>query len=273
MTQGRVRIGAVRYLNSKPLVYRLEEFAPDAEIVYDVPSRLADGLRSGRLEVGLIPSIEYFRGEGYTIVPGLAVASDGPVDSVKLFSRKPLSDIESLALDEGSRTSQALVQILLGECYDVRPRVEPFGLDRAAWDTSADAVLLIGDRTMKAASPEFPVVLDLGAEWKRWTGLPFVYAFWAVREGVDLAGVERALKKAKEAGCREAVRIAAEEGPRLGLAVEQCEVYLRERIRFDLGPREFEGLERFYALAVENGFAPEGVPIVFYGRANLAKSR
>ena len=268
----RVRIGAVRYLNSKPLVHRLDEFAPQAEIVYDVPSRLADRLAAGELDVGLIPSIEFFRGRGYTIVPGLAVVSDGPVDSVKLFCRKPLTDVRSLALDEGSRTSQALARILLSECYGVRPSIEPLGLDCDETDTRADAVLLIGDRAMKAETADFPFVVDLGHEWSRWTGLPFVYAFWAVRSGVDLGGVDRALKRAKEAGCREVASIAADEGPRLGLATDLCERYLRERIRFDLGRRELQGLERFYLLAAESGLAPEGVPIAFYRRANLAKS-
>src|SRR5262245_47997864 len=110
---GRIRIGAVEYLNSKPLICDLEELAPEAELLLDLPSRLADRLAAGHLDVGLIPVIEYFRGRDYTILPNIAIASRGPVLSVTIFSRKPWAEIKSLALDVGSRTSAALTQVLL----------------------------------------------------------------------------------------------------------------------------------------------------------------
>src|SRR5438105_6929375 len=103
-----IRIGAVNYLNTKPLIHDLEELAPEAELILEVPSRLADDLAAGRLDVALIPVIEYFRGDGYRIVPNIAIASDGPVLSVTLFSRVPWSAVRRVALDEGSRTSAAL---------------------------------------------------------------------------------------------------------------------------------------------------------------------
>src|SRR2546422_6013456 len=112
MTQP-IRIGAVEYLNTKPLICDLELLAPEAELVLEVPSRLADNLAAGRLDVALIPVIEYFRAGCYTIVPGIAIASRGPVLSVTLFSRKPWPEIRTVALDEGSRTSAALCQVLL----------------------------------------------------------------------------------------------------------------------------------------------------------------
>src|SRR5262245_53693445 len=112
MPQRKLRVGAVNYLNTKPLVYRLERFAPQAEIVLDLPSRLADDLAAGRLDVALIPSIEYFQSPGYSIVSDACIACRGPVLSVKLFSRVPPAEIRSLALDEGSRTSATLVRIL-----------------------------------------------------------------------------------------------------------------------------------------------------------------
>ena len=108
-----LRIGAVNYLNTKPLICDLPELAPEAELVLDVPSRLADQLAAGALDVALIPVIEYFRGGPYTIVPNIAIASRGPVLSVTLFSRVPWASIRRVALDEGSRTSAALTQILL----------------------------------------------------------------------------------------------------------------------------------------------------------------
>src|SRR5215813_7735918 len=124
MATRRVKIGAVTYLNTKPLVYRLSEFLPSAEIVFDLPSRLADDLAAGRLDVALIPSIEYFQNPNYNIVSNACIACRGPVLSVKLFSRKPAAQIRSLALDEGSRTSVALVRILLREQFGLEPRFE-----------------------------------------------------------------------------------------------------------------------------------------------------
>src|SRR5262249_37558217 len=159
-----IRIGAVNYLNTKPLIFELESLAPEAELVLDVPSRLADLLAEGNLDVALIPVIEYFRAGSYTIVPDIAIASRGPVLSVTLFSRVPWTEIRRVALDEGSRTSAALCQILLRKRYGVRPVVEPLPLDRAAEEVSADAVLLIGDRAMRACLPGFVHAFDLGQE-------------------------------------------------------------------------------------------------------------
>src|SRR5213593_2145568 len=150
MKDSAIRIGAVNYLNSKPLVEGLEELAPEAELVLEVPSRLADSLAEGRIDVGLIPVIEYFRAGTYSIVPNIAVASHGPVLSVTLFSRVPWKDIRWLALDEGSRTSAALAQILLRRRYGVEAEILPLPLNHQAEDVNADAVLLIGDRAMRA---------------------------------------------------------------------------------------------------------------------------
>ncbi len=109
----RLRIGVVTYLNARPLTACLAQLAPNAELVVDLPSRLADGLAAGRLDVALIPSVEYFRHPGYVVVSDACVACDGPVRSVKLYGRVPVSRIRTVALDEGSRTSAALAQILL----------------------------------------------------------------------------------------------------------------------------------------------------------------
>src|SRR6266849_3046254 len=117
MKESAIRIGAVNYLNTKPLIEGLEELAPEADLVLEVPSRLADSLAEGRLDVALIPVIEYFRAGTYSIVPNIAIASRGPVLSVTLFSRVPWEKIRRVALDEGSRTSAALCQILLRKKY------------------------------------------------------------------------------------------------------------------------------------------------------------
>src|SRR5262249_24993231 len=160
----------------------------------DLPSRLADQLAAGMLDVALIPVIEYFRGGHYTIVPDVAIATHGPVLSVTLFSRVPWAQIRRVALDEGSRTSAALAPVLLRHRYRVQPEVAPLPIDADAEAVDADAVLLIGDRAMRACLPGFRFAYDLGQEWLDWTGLPFVYAVWAVRPGADLRGVDDALR-------------------------------------------------------------------------------
>src|SRR5688572_10653594 len=157
-----IRIGAVNYLNTKPLIHDLESLAPQAELVLDYPSRLADQLTRGDLDVALIPVIEYFRAGTYRLVPNIAIASHGPVLSVTLFSRSPWPEIRRVALDEGSRTSAALTQVLLRKKYGVAPALCPLPLDRPAEEADADAVLLIGDRAMHACLPGFRFAFDLG---------------------------------------------------------------------------------------------------------------
>jgi chorismate dehydratase len=263
-----IRIGAVNYLNTKPLIHDLTALAPQAELVLEVPSRLADLLSQGRLDVGLIPAIEYFRAGTYSIVPGLCIGSRGPVLSVTLFSRVPWKDIRRVALDVGSRTSAALTQIILRKRYGIAPQIVPLPMDQQAEQSDADAVLLIGDRAMRACLPGFEFAFDLGREWHDWTGLPFVYAFWAVREGVELGAVEGARHESLRRGRRDVGKIAQEEAPRLGLDAGFCRRYLDTIIQFDMGPRELEGLSRYYELACEAGLAAAGEAIRLYeGRA------
>ena len=192
-----LRVGAVNYLNTKPLIEGLTDFAPDIELSLDLPSRLADQLAGGELEVGLIPVIEYLRGDGYSVVPNCSIASRGPVLSVTVFSRVPWDEIRSVSLDEGSRTSAALTKVLLN-----RPNIlyRQLPIDVPADDVSTDAVLLIGDRAMKACLPGFGHSYDLGEEWYRLTGHPMVFAVWAVRHGVELGETVHAFAKAKRLG-------------------------------------------------------------------------
>ena len=267
------RVGAVNYLNTKPLICDLERLAPRAELSLEVPSRLADLLAEGRLDVALIPVIEYFRAGCYSVVPNIAIASRGPVLSVTLFSRVSWTGIRRVALDAGSRTSAALTQILLRKRYGVSAEVVSLPLEREAEDVDADAVLLIGDRAMRACLPGFQHAFDLGQEWFDWTGLPFVYAVWAVREGVDLNGVDEALRQAKQRGLERVGPIAHAEAPRLGLDAGFCRRYLSNILHFDLGPREQAGLHHYYMLACELGLARRGVNLEYYHRAHLAESR
>jgi chorismate dehydratase len=268
-----IRVGAVNYLNTKPLIERLPDFAPSIDLSLALPSRLADQLAIGDIDVGLIPVVEYFRGDNYSFVPNIAIGSRGPVLSVTLFSRVPWQQIESVSLDEGSRTSAALTQVLLKKRYGLNPRLEQLPIDAPADDLTTDAVLLIGDRAMRACLPGFAHAFDLGQEWHDWVGLPFVYAVWAVRAGADLGGVAEALHEAKRRGCRQIGTIAHREAPQLGLDAGFCRRYLQNIIRFDLGPREQAGLHHYYMLACELGLARRGVSLEYYRPADLVESR
>jgi chorismate dehydratase len=268
-----IRVGAVNYLNSKPLIERLTAFAPSIELSLALPSRLADQLAAGQIDVGLIPVVEFFRGRNYTFVPNVAIASRGPVLSVTLFSRVPWPQIRSVALDEGSRTSAALTQILLRKRYGLHPRLEPLPIDAPAEEMTTDAVLLIGDRAMRACLPGHRFAYDLGQEWTDWTGLPFVYAVWAVRGGIELGEVESAFHRAKEYGVAHAGVIAQREAAALGLDPGYCRRYLETLIRYDLGPPELAGLNRYRELAAELGLIPKGTRDVRDHRPDLVESR
>ncbi len=268
-----IRVGAVNYLNTKPLIEGFEKFAPQAELILDLPSRIADQLHRKELDVALIPVVEFFRGRHYSLIPNIAIASHGPVLSVTLFSRKPWSQISSVALDIGSRTSAALTQILLRKRYYRQLSLEPLPMTADPENSTADAVLLIGDRAMRACLPGFDFAYDLGDEWTRWTELPFVYAVWAVREGVDLQGVDEALIASKALGQSRAGWIAQREADDLGLDPGYCRRYLTNIIHYDLGPRELAGLQHYYELACELGLAPEGVRIEHYHTSHTVQGR
>jgi chorismate dehydratase len=248
-------VGAVSYLNSRPLIFNLRQHLPDAEIVVDFPSRLADGLAAGRFDVALIPSIEYLRQPGLRIASDAVVACDGPVRSVKLFGRVPVERVETLALDEGSRTSAALAQILLRERFGLKPRLRSLPLNSAPGNCPADALVVIGDRGMFAPEEELAFAWDLGEEWSRWTGLPFVFALWAARQHIEAERIDCALAAARDEGLTRLAEIARLAAPDVGLPEEECLGYLRDNLEFHLGPRQREGLERFHELARRHGLA------------------
>ena len=252
-TMGTIRVGAVNYLNAKPLIEGLTRFAPNIDLTLDLPSRLADRLAAGALDVGLIPVAEYFRGVNYSCLPNIAITSRGPVLSVTLFSKRPWAEIRSVALDEGSRSSAALTRILLSRRHGVHPRFQQLPIDAPADGTDADAVLLIGDRAMHACLPGYRHAYDLGQEWTEWTGLPMVYAVWAVRPGVHLGDTEHAFHLAKDYGVTHAAEIAEREAPLLDLDPGFCRRYLDTLIRYDLGPSERAGMDRFRELVRELG--------------------
>lgn len=252
-----VRIGAVSYLNSKPLIEGLEELAPEAELILDYPSHLADDLADGKLDLALVPSIECLIHPEYRIVSDACVATRGPVLSVKLFSRVPIAEIKNLALDEGSRTSAALVRIMLSDRFGVEPTLEPLPLEDSTENSIADAILLIGDRAIHPPKEHFEVIWDLGEEWTEWTGLPFVFALWVAREDTNLNNVEQSLYEARDQGLLNLEQIARREAPKLGITVQTACDYLLNNLYFRIGPAEQSGLKLFIQLATKLDLVPE----------------
>lgn len=261
--KSRVRVGAVSYLNTKPLIYPLLNnyqnlTNEEIDLFLDYPSRLADDLKSGNLDVALIPIIEYFRNPGYRIVPHISISSRGSVRSIQLYTHVPIASIRSVAFDTSSRTSRALVQIWLAEKYHLHPEFTscPPSIDPQSVD--ADAVLLIGDAAMELNCPA-DTALDLGAVWQEFVGLPFVYACWVAREDVNLRNVPQILQCAKQLGINQIPAIAQSESQTLGLLEHTCQDYLTNHIFYDLGDAEIAGMMKFYELAVKYELAAPGI--------------
>jgi chorismate dehydratase len=233
-------------------------------LIFDVPSRLADALTAGELDVAMIPSIEYFRHPGYTIISDACIACRGPVRSVKLFSRVPVERIRTLALDEGSRTSAALVRIMLKEEFDLDPVVSSLPIGASPATSPADAVLVIGDRGIASDQGRFDYIWDLGERWMQLTGLPFVFAMWIARPGVDLREFDAQLSRARDEGIERIPEIARLEAADGWISVQDCLIYLRDNLHFYFGRLERQGLELFYQRAERHGLVPSGVKIEHY---------
>jgi chorismate dehydratase len=259
----RVRLGAVDYLNARPLVYGLELRTDLFSLRFDPPSRCAALLHEGSIDVGMIPTIEYLRGASYRIVPGMAITSDGPVASVAVYSRVPIGDVRTVAADTSSRTSAGLLQVLCYERFGIDPVFTPMAPNPAAMLSACDAALIIGDPALfldhEAAGLR---KVDLGAEWTALTGLPFVWAFWAGRpEALSRDGVT-ALKQACDRGVAASDELAAAYCGSERAA--RAQAYLRENIQYRLGEREEAGLRAYFELAVKHDVAPATRAPLYY---------
>jgi chorismate dehydratase len=261
-----VRLGAVGYLNARPLVYGLDG-SSQFDLRFDVPSKCAELLHEGAIDLGLIPSIEYnhpITRTEYAIVPDLAIASNGPVASVAVYSRRPIEDVRSIALDVSSRTSVALVRVLCKRVFKIAPRLEHRGPDLDDMLAECDAALIIGDNALMRDRSDTIEKIDLGEVWLRTTGLPFVYAFWAGRHGCLSPRDVEVLQKARDRGLQHIDEIAqhyfADSPDRHTMGAR----YLRDNIKYSLGAQERAGLELFYQYAVEAGVINRAEPLRFF---------
>lgn len=262
---GRIRLGAVEYLNARPLVYGLETASRFA-LRFDVPARCADLLHGNEIDLGLIPSIEYLRGPAdYRIVPSVCVGSNGPVASVALYTRREPRDLRSIALDTTSRTSVALTRVIARMAFGISPSLVPMAPDLTSMLAHADGALIIGDKALFLDHEAAGVTkIDLGATWTSATGLPFVYAFWAGRPGVASVDDVRRLEQACHDGQTHRAEVARgyypDDVPRQAVA----EQYLRDNIRHSLDASAIEGLQTFYRYAAENGLVEFDGALRFY---------
>jgi chorismate dehydratase len=253
-----LRISVVDFLNARPLTWGLlHDPPPGVSVTRDLPSACAAKLASGEADVGLIPSIEYQRIPNLKAVPGLGIAASSEVRSVLLVSDVSREKIASVALDPASRTSAALTRILLKRAYGISPRFSES-------DPNADARLIIGDPALKTRLNGH-VVLDLAAEWRAFSGHPFVFAFWAAREEAATPELSAMLHRSYEAGKAGFAAMVAEESAASGLSVPVVEDYLRHALHFELDRGDLEGLELFYRLAAEEGLIGPARPLAFLG--------
>jgi chorismate dehydratase len=264
----RLRVAAVSYLNARPLIHTLGQSDRLAIDLFP-PSECSSRLLNGEADIALIPSIEYSRireTRHLQIIPNIAIVSKGAVQSVELFFNKGISTISRVAVDHSSRTSVALLRIILGEKFDVQPEFVVMKPDLDSMLAETDAALIIGDPALELAD-RMDNRLDLGEEWEDLTdGLPFVYAFWAVLAGKASAHVVEDFVRSKSDGIEAISHIADDYARREGsLASERYEDYLRKNISFDLGHAEKEGLREFYTYAFYYGLTREVPDLHFVG--------
>src|SRR5262245_51109156 len=263
--QEPVRLGAVGYLNARPLTWALDRASGRWRVRYDLPAVCARLLYDNEVDLGLVPSIEYLRSDDYRFVPGVGIGSRGPVASVALFTRVSVERIRHIALDTSSRTSVTLIRVLSHHRYRIAPEFVPHGPDLAAMVRDYDAGLLIGDPALEADAAALGVTkIDLGEEWTDMTGLPFVYAAWTGRTGAIDAEHVRLLQQAQAEGVASYSAIAAEYGNNHAGATNRALAYLRDNMRYGLGADEEKGLQLFLDYAADLGLAAKRRKLEFF---------
>ncbi|MBI5167802.1 MAG: menaquinone biosynthesis protein [candidate division NC10 bacterium] len=260
------RLGRVCYINCEPVYYGIEKGVVPAycQILDGTPAELNEMLKRGELDLSVVSSIEYARHhQDYLLLPELAIAANGPVGSVLFFSRVPINRLQGqkVLLTKSSLTSIYLIKILLGKAHNVSPiylhdEVVP---ERLAQE-DIQGVLLIGDEALRTrARGRFPYVLDLGADWKELTGLPFIFALWAVREEYyrknkrAVKALHQSLLASKAYSLAHLDEICDAVYDRVGMRKEDCYDYLHHNLSFDLTERHLEGFLCFLTMVETQG--------------------
>jgi chorismate dehydratase len=277
----RLRISAISFLNTAPLMWDFEhgEAGRDFEISYTVPSACALALKAGTADIGIIPAAAYTEIPGLVVLPEIAIASRQPVRSILLVSKVPVEKVRTVALDTSSMTSVALTKVLFekwlggGRTYtSMPPEID-------AMLAEHDAGLVIGDPALRIDRSRY-YTLDLAEEWIRYTGKPFVFAFWAVRKdslaeadpALDLAAI---FQRSRDRGLEPANldQISREWSPRIGLSEADVRSYLTDSIYYWLDPPCLDGLQTFYRYAAEIGALPTAPELRFVAAAKACIAR
>lgn len=262
-----VRLGAVSYLNVRPLVAGLDT-RPDVSIRFDVPAVCARLLNEDAIDLGMVPSITWLDRPGDRIVPGVCIGSEGPVASVALFTRRDMTHVRTVALDASSRTSAALVRILCRRWFAIDPVFVTQPPDVSAMLAKADAALLIGDPALFLDHRALGLQkLDLGQLWTDMTGLPFVWAFWSGRDGAASPETVALLQATKVHGTAQSDAIAAAYCQDAPERVPVAQHYLRHHMRYGLAEREIEALRTYYREVAALGLASGYREPVFFSEA------
>jgi chorismate dehydratase len=256
-----LHISAISFVNTAPLMWGFEHgesasgLARYFEISYTVPSHCAEQLRAGTADIGIIPVAAYTTISDLVIVPGVAIAAKAAVRSILLISKVPVEKIRNVATDDSSRTSAVLVEVFLRKFVGIEPgftRQDPNLREMLRWH---DAALLIGDPALQAHTEGY-FVYDLAEQWRRWTGRPFVFAFWAMRKAAlaevpQELSIARVFQQSRDHGLEHIPEIVSTWAPRLGLPEQLLSEYLTQNVDYSLDQENLEGLQLFFRYAAE----------------------
>ena len=264
----RLRVSAISFLNTAPLMWDFDhgDLRRRYQVDYTLPSTCAEMLRQDAADIGIIPVAAYATIPDLVVVPDIAIAARGAVKSILLISKAPVEKIRIVGTDTSSRTSVALLEVLLRKFHGVSAELRPMEPRLQPMLKECDAGLLIGDPALLAKTDGYHVY-DLAAEWKRFTSKPFVFAFWAVRRAVASADVVRDFQQSRDNGLRpENLDATAREwAVRLGMLETEILSYLKDNIHFYLDEDCLDGLRLFYEHAAEVGVLPKAPTVEFVG--------
>jgi chorismate dehydratase len=278
-----LRISAISFLNTAPLMWDFEHgtAGENFEIEYTIPSSCAEALAANRADIGIIPAITYAQIPRLVILPNIAIASKDRVRSILLISKKAIEDVRTVATDTSSRTSVALTQVLFAKFFGGQREFTPHPPDLQEMLKNHDAALLIGDSALQISMHDTQYHLyDLGHDWRRLTGKPFVFAFWAVRmdalhrQPVGINLIET-FQQSRDHGLLpdSIARLAKDWAPRLGITEAEVTSYLTENIHYYLDRENHAGLQLFLTYAHEVGLISAVPEVRFLGPVAFGSRR
>jgi len=273
----KLRIAAISFLNTAPLMWDFEhtELGREFEIISTVPSDCAEMLRTGTSDIGIVPVVAYTYIPDLRIIPNVAIATKGSVRSILLVSKVPLEEIRTVAADTSSRTTVVLARVLFRKWLGGAREFTSMPPLLDVMLKCCDAALLIGDPALTVDRTRY-ICYDLAEEWKRLTGLPFVFAFWAVRADAlretdfDLVKI---FQRSRDHGLANVDSLAGEWAPRIGISEQAVRTYLTSSVDYSLDDENLAGLDLFFKYAVECGVLPGLKPLEFVGTTTLASGR